>query len=895
MIVTGIEVSGVGRFRGGMRLSGLGPGVNVLAAPNEAGKSTLFRAVRTCFFQKHDAQSQPIRNLASHDAQLPVRIRVSFRFGGHDYTIEKSFLRSPQASLVRDGAEIARGRQADEMLWEILGVSPGSGRSVDDAAFGLLWVGQTKSFGFEAPEGSAADALNAVIAAEVGGVLGGERARSVLAKVKADLAALETDTGKPKAGGPLKAAHDEVERLRAEEAEVSGKLRDLEQAFADLDQARAELARLNDPTLRGELEEGLALARLSFDEAKASAGLLLQAEALEREARARTDAAQAAWKGLQDAAERVAAARAELAGLDERLAELETASAAGQGGVDAALRDVSGIDASLSALARRAEALGRLEQAIQAGARLRELDERRARAMELRGRLAAIAAEVAGIRVTAAKLAEAERLERSVLEAEARREAAAPRLTVALEPGAAGRILVGEEPLGADLSRAVLESLTLTIPGVGTVTVNPSVGGAKAGAELSGLRRDLDAALARMGAANVGEARAALRRREALAREAEGLEAELARLSPKGAGAEDGLARLDADIARAGALVASALAESGRAALPEADEVALEREAAQREEAELRTRRDRAAAALERVRSEAGRLASALSEVRGRRHGVEQALAVALRSAPDETRDADLARLLAAREEAAAEALRRQDDAARRRNATPSQEETRARELKVQRLIQALENHDGRRNGLLQAVAGLEGGIMAAGGDGLGERLAALSDARELAERELARRQEEAASLRLLRETIQASLDAGQERYFAPVRRQLKPFLGDLFPDADLDLGDGFQPSGLRRASAVERFDLLSDGTREQIAVLVRLALGGLLAARGEPVPLILDDALVFSDDERIDLMFNALSRAAESQQVIVLTCRTRTFAPLGGRVLRMEPVPEPA
>jgi hypothetical protein len=35
--------------------------------------------------------------------------------------------------------------------------------------------------------------------------------------------------------------------------------------------------------------------------------------------------------------------------------------------------------------------------------------------------------------------------------------------------------------------------------------------------------------------------------------------------------------------------------------------------------------------------------------------------------------------------------------------------------------------------------------------------------------------------------------------------------------------------------------------------------------------------------------MFTALSRAAHAQQVIVLTCRTRTFAPLGGAMLSVE------
>jgi uncharacterized protein YhaN len=51
---------------------------------------------------------------------------------------------------------------------------------------------------------------------------------------------------------------------------------------------------------------------------------------------------------------------------------------------------------------------------------------------------------------------------------------------------------------------------------------------------------------------------------------------------------------------------------------------------------------------------------------------------------------------------------------------------------------------------------------------------------------------------------------------------------------------------------------------------------------------VILDDALVYCDDERIEQMFIALNRAGQNQQVIVLTCRARAFQTLGGRPLRL-------
>src|SRR3546814_13083848 len=62
--------------------------------------------------------------------------------------------------------------------------------------------------------------------------------------------------------------------------------------------------------------------------------------------------------------------------------------------------------------------------------------------------------------------------------------------------------------------------------------------------------------------------------------------------------------------------------------------------------------------------------------------------------------------------------------------------------------------------------------------------------------------------------------------------------------------------------------------------------MGALICERGHEVPIILDDALVFSDDDRIEQMFDALNRAGRTQQVIVLPCRSRAFAALGGRQL---------
>jgi uncharacterized protein YhaN len=56
----------------------------------------------------------------------------------------------------------------------------------------------------------------------------------------------------------------------------------------------------------------------------------------------------------------------------------------------------------------------------------------------------------------------------------------------------------------------------------------------------------------------------------------------------------------------------------------------------------------------------------------------------------------------------------------------------------------------------------------------------------------------------------------------------------------------------------------------------------------------VLDDALVFSDDLRMQRMFRVLERAAERLQILVLTCRERLFEDLAGTRLHLE-WPSPA
>ena len=186
-------------------------------------------------------------------------------------------------------------------------------------------------------------------------------------------------------------------------------------------------------------------------------------------------------------------------------------------------------------------------------------------------------------------------------------------------------------------------------------------------------------------------------------------------------------------------------------------------------------------------------------------------------------------------------------------------------------------------------LATLDERIARASGDAVEERLAETAETLESARAELARIDREVAVLKRLEAALDAARSQARDRYFTPVANELKPLLRLLWPEAEMTWGhDTLLPEALIRDGAPEPVEILSGGTQEQVSLLVRLAFARMLAASGRSAPVILDDALVFTDDDRIVRMFDALHRQAGDLQILVLSCRQRAFRDLGGNTLRL-------
>jgi uncharacterized protein YhaN len=85
----------------------------------------------------------------------------------------------------------------------------------------------------------------------------------------------------------------------------------------------------------------------------------------------------------------------------------------------------------------------------------------------------------------------------------------------------------------------------------------------------------------------------------------------------------------------------------------------------------------------------------------------------------------------------------------------------------------------------------------------------------------------------------------------------------------------------------------LSRGTQQQVYLLLRLGLLELVARSGERLPLLLDDALALSDDDRRAEILRVLEE--EERQVIYFTARESTAAISFGPGWHRIELPSPA
>ncbi len=888
MRLTRVEVDGVGRFGTPARIEGLGPGVNILAAGNEAGKSTFFRAIRTCLFERHGTKNSDVVALATDGLSLPVTVTLGFEHDNRSYEITKSFLKSPSASLRRDGVEMARNREADEAVWELLGITPSGGKSVDEAAYGILWVSQGHSFHMPQPTDAAASALNTAIQQEVGTLVGGERAQKVLAALNVSLVKILTESGKPKKGSALAEAERRVESITIDLRAAEIRLKEMDASLEELATLRAGHKQLTNPVETARLKQEMNEATQTLRSGEEAAKRLAQYEDDERRAQALLLAQETQLLALRERGKRIDDNHrrynellGEMAPLGDQ--EIEARSVLGEN-----LTKVNEIDHEATTLEvqdRAAQRLLKLQQKVS------ERDGLAARLASLQSYEKHFTLNAAALRANGADeaaIAALDAIDQDAAVLTAKLEAAAAQLSV--ENHGTIPVTVNGKPITAGIVRAVTEPMSVAVGDMVKITVIPPENNIVAArSQREELRRRLQSLLDNHGAGTAAELRKMRQARMQLEHELRDLKGERTALGVKETIAAAEIARLAGEISRIDAECAQTIAEKSLTVLPSLEEIGRTQDMIAEKRTQLRAARSLCDSMISaqkdiigRIGNRRGNVEGQIKEIKGQLDDDRAALPQDRRHVIIETSEREYAESAARHRKIALEL-------SQERHGAPAPQELERRRNRVARLDVAIKNRTEQIESLVLRIANLEGQIQSSGGDGLGERVADLRAQQEMVEIDFARQTTRMQTLQILRDTVKQCYEKRREQLHAPLRRHLKPFLHDVFPQAEIELGEGFAVAGLHRAGpGSEAFERLSAGTQEQIAVLVRLAMGAMICERGGEVPVILDDALVFSDDTRIEQMFDAIDRAGKNQQVIVLTCRARSFATLGGNQIRI-------
>lgn len=851
-------------------LEGLAPGLNLIAGPNEAGKSRLVQALRFALFESAKGRSEHKRALASWgvDPEKP-RVVVDFTLRDIDWHLEKVFLGTGCNTRLQGGATTLEGEAAEAHLAELLGVAPARSTELkpeDRGLWALLWVEQGSSA--DEPRHSATSQSQVLdrLSEEIGEAAAGTAGQALLTRAREHYARFYSLAN----GKPLKILTDpelQVAQLRDHLTAAVARRDALANAAAALADTRireqaletrlaAAEARRKEIEARHVVAQELA-HRLALVEGEVRLAEQQQADAREREQTAATLDADAA---------RLTAA---LEATRQALSQQESVRESLQSEATAAARSVSDIEVRVADCDARMAGLRQRERHHRLGTEL-------ARARAHLADAEAIETRIIGLRARLAELPTIEPRDVTALRgAEAARDTARARLegaSASLVLTARRALDVDGHPLASGARHAfpIHEDRRIEIDGILSIDIHPG------GGEITRLRETLhDATRAaselanRLGVTDATAAESVARQREAIDTELQQSTATLARFVPTGI---DELKRQVAE--RAAAL---GTAPDARDDVPAAAPDPAELERAEAEEHELahalREARLLQSAAQDRLSDARERLAALTQRHAADRDALDR-VAAQRAALPD-------AQALAARtgaaERAYGERVAARDEARRRFEAAGGTTVEVDLEQARQAARQLADHHQRTVRERVELAAELRAGSNQALHEAVLDLEAELTEA----ETRLRRLQRDAAAARRLFEVLSSEYRSAQERLTRPVIDRIRPYLTDLFPGSEVWIDEQLSLKGLRTGPTEEAFVDLSGGAREQLALLVRIGLAEVAGAE-ESWPLVLDDVLVNTDAARIRGMHRALYRAGRHMQILLFTCHAELFDGLG-------------
>lgn len=861
-------------------IAGLQDGANVIAGDNEAGKSTLLAAVQAGLFQRHNITGKALDAMQPFGCAVRPQVHVVFDLGGQRYTLRKTFGSGCSAELIASGGQRWANHDADRRLEEMLrfqAPSRGASKFSELGMWPLFWVEQGSTFQDVRLNSDVRTTVHSSLRKEVGDILVGENGTWLKQRIQTLCSGFFTPGGKET--GALVVARKQVDDLETALETKRGELLSIQETVSALEAGEERLSRLESPQLRAELQRQREAAEREAAEIQS---LVDQKTKADREFRIATmefdtaSAAVAQREGLQDTLRRLTDRREKTSRL---LVDARNAHSAVHAAHASAVAIVDRLREDADTATRTRTQAGRVAEYARAVHLCDGLRRQVEGARSVQERLLALEAELAQLQITRKDLETLQRLDTERVRAQVSLESAATRIEI--EPGGDAEVTLGGVAVVQPLSLLLTEVTDVRAQHV-RVRITPG------GDDLEARRNRvgetiaaLNSALNRLQAASITAAAEIVNRRAIVESELLGQKQLAQVIAPEGfevlvhglALAEKRLSGLQSELP-----VNVPDVEVAQSALEgaERNERALRGELQVQERALISARdlreenRSQLTAAETEVRvveSEIDRAQAALEQAR--KSQTEEALRVAvsviqqkLNEAKNRLTDTD-ALLAAADPDKASDQLRMSKDA-------------------LDQLSQQISDER-------QRVHRLRGAVEALGHKGLAEECADVEARLVFARLRLKSASDEANALRVLAETIVSVEKATNERFLQPVVARVQPYLNRVLPGTRLRFDESLGIEGLERGANVEPYECISVGAREQISVITRIAFADLLGDEGLDAPIILDDALAYSDDRRFGDTLSAIASAAKRHQIILLTCHHERYVRLGARIIRLD------
>ncbi|MCP4900592.1 MAG: hypothetical protein GY906_26815 [bacterium] len=891
MKLESIELRNTGPFTDAVRVGPFTDDLNVLAARNEAGKSTLLMGAARALFDRHNVTGEAIKRLQPAGTSLAPDITVVFLTPEGRFKIRKCFLNSATSELSEDRNgqwhPIADGDAADNRVLELIGgVRPGRGVSKAEH-WGLLrylWARQGEASDWPTWDDEAGAGIRSGLArVEIDPLV--ERLRSQLWQAQMEQL---TSTGRVAKNSPLQDAQQAVDNLQSE----------LESVRADMDQIDRnvqELQQLYEELVTSDREKNQAQ-----EQAETLTETLKQLELLQKDLERFQSAFEAAQQRMNEIHKDSEALSKAETSLADAAKELELR----RGEESRTHQDETAVREALSTLRDQAKTL---QKKLKAGrnteARLREiqelydLDENLAVLRKLLNAVRKQGESIDKLRrkraavpnVSKAQVAELETSEQALRELSVRAEAVGLRVSITPERD----VTISADRDGDENTRVLAtgkattvtatRNLRLQLPDWGELDITS---GAEEAAEferqIASSRKAADEELKKLGVASLDQARACAEQIKDLERDIDSAESRQAELLEDWDSLEALVTAVDA---------AQADAEKRRVRLnANEEETALSRAELKSEVA--KTHAD--------VRADETAWGSLQESIEAQGSHIE-ALAVTREEASRKANDtanriASLESQLKTTEERYPDGIQQAEERAQMAFVESKAELNVAQqklpedweklEFRQDRALKSAAQANQEHLELGQRIQRLEGLLEHAGSQGLYSRESALVEAIASAKENAERLLNQALAARFLAGLIDYRKKAAVRTVLTPLEDQLSATFAEItgVRDRRVFLDENLQVTGVgRKRDESYAFTQLSQGAREQLLLALRAAVALELAKNG-PQILILDDVLVNTDSTRQENVLDFVQGLAQQVQVLIVTCHAERYRGLGAR-----------